>query len=190
MKAPSPYECLPPLPRGECGSRSRLVVLGLGILTLVGLGCSHEHTRASQEHSVGLTIAVAKLSTNECSLTIELANQSRRSLEFKSAYLPWDIANGTITFALIDEDGLLKKLTDRTGLIVDAQIELPLILGPGESKTREVSLDRYYQELRASLQHHDVTLLWVYWPRVEGQHKFEPVTGVVRLSRIPAFTNF
>jgi hypothetical protein len=129
-------------------------------------------------------MTIAKLDSNECILQVSISNTGNTSLEFDENDLPWHITSDALTVALVEEDGLLKKPLSRTPLILDPAVALPLILKPGETKSKDVRLDPYYSELLSALLRHGVTFLWAYRPHPKGPFQFQPITGTLTLTKL------
>ncbi|HEY5911916.1 MAG TPA: hypothetical protein VJA21_15040 [Verrucomicrobiae bacterium] len=155
----------------------------LGALLLLVPGCSPDFMQSREQQAVVVSMAAEPQSTNACAVTITIANKGAKSLEFDEDDLPWHITGEAITIALVVEDGLLKTPLLRIPMIVDTVVAPPLILEPGEVRSKQLHLDQYYEGLRSALLRHDVTVLWVYRPCPKWSHPLEPVSGAVTLHR-------
>ena len=155
-----------------------------GLVALLCSGCSPDFKKSPAGPPIGVSMTVATLSTNDCVVTVTLVNKGATTLEFDENDLPWHIAGDAVTLALVEEDGLLKDPIPRIPAILDSVVAFPLVLKPGEVRSQEVHLDRYYSTLPSALLRHDVTMLWVYRPHAKRGYQFEPIAGALRLPRI------
>jgi hypothetical protein len=147
----------------------------LVVVLLLCVGCMQDSV------NLGVSMTIAKLSTNECIIEVSITNTGRTSLEFDENDLPWHMTSEALTVALVEEDGMLRNPIPRTPLILDSVVALPLILKPGGTKSESIRLDRYYSELLPALRRHDVTFLWAYRPRPKGPSQYQPITGTLTL---------
>ena len=145
--------------------------------------------QSREQQAVAVSMAADRQSTNACAVSISIKNRGAKSLEFDEGNLPWHITGDAVTISLVVEDGLLKTPLLRVPMIVDSVVAPPLILKPGEARSKQLHLDQYYEGLRSALLRHDVTVLWVYRPCPRWSHPLEPVSGAVTLHRTKHFRN-
>src|SRR5438128_2719782 len=118
-------------------------VCAAATVVVLCLGCS-PNPNGSQP--VALSITLARLSSNECIVAMELTNKGAEDLELDENDFPWRIAGDALTVALVEEDGLLKNPLHRTPMILDPVVALPTILKRGETRSKEVDLAQYFHE--------------------------------------------
>ena len=105
-------------------------------------------------------------------------------MEFDENSLPWHFAGDAVTVVLVEEDGLAKNPIVRTPIVADPVVALPIRLRKGQRESRDVHLDRYYNNLTSILAGHDVTMIWLYRPLPSNVGGFQVVTGALRLRRV------
>jgi len=154
-------------------------------LIAVWLGCSiPRELLGGPNATIKVSMAISRQSRDECVVKITLVNTTTRSLRFDEDDLPWHVVGEKMTMALVLQDHHLKPCIERTAIISDPAVSLPVTLRGGEERSREVHLEAYYNKLPSALLRHDVTLLWLYRPSTKPPQMLEPVVGHLLIPRL------
>jgi hypothetical protein len=165
------------------GGLQKCVPMLLLLCTFAGanLSCTNQ-SGMTLPNLVDVTLKLSTEPSSEIVLIVELRNQSGRDLVIDADDLPWRFSSEAMTIALVEEDGLLRSPIGRTALIADGIVSPSVTIKAGERMDQKVSLDRYYHELPSRLQRHDVTMLWVFKPKIKNAPTAKPVVGYLRLA--------